>query len=87
MPAVLHWLSLALAGAGSLVVVLSFSLLARWWAGIPVAMELWTAAGLLNLAGEPDWTRIATAAVIISIRKLILWRRAAAYGQRGRAWQ
>jgi len=38
-------------------------------------MDLWTAAGLLRLAGEPSWARVATAAAIVSIRRVILSRR------------
>lgn len=68
--------ALALAGSGVVVLALSLSLTSRWRAGVPVTVELWTAAGLLRLAGEPDWSRIATAAAIVAARRLILSRRA-----------
>jgi hypothetical protein len=64
-------LSLLLAAAGVLV-------MASWKKGVPVTMELWTAAGLLRLCGEPSWSRIATAASIIAVRHLVIWRRRAA---------
>jgi hypothetical protein len=68
-------LSIALAGAGMIVLVLSPAFASRWRAGIPIALELWTGAGLLRLAGEPNWSRVATAALIICVRWLILARR------------
>jgi hypothetical protein len=34
-------------------------------------LECWTAAGLLALAEDSSWTRIATAAVVISVRRIV----------------
>lgn len=48
----------------------------RWRAGVPLTLEFWTAAGLLRLAGEPSWARIATVAAIVAARKLLTWGRA-----------
>jgi hypothetical protein len=70
-------LSLSCVVAGLMVVVLSSSFLSQWQIGIPIAMEFWTAAGLLQLAGEPSWTRIMMVAVIVAVRRLILSRRMA----------
>ncbi len=36
-----------------------------------VALELWTAAGLLRLAGPPSWPRLAGAAAIVALRQLL----------------
>jgi hypothetical protein len=65
-------LSIALAGAGMIVLALSPAFASRWRSGVPIALELWTGAGLLRLAGEPSWSRVATAALIVCVRRLIL---------------
>jgi hypothetical protein len=66
--------SLILATAGVIALAFVASPLATRKTAVPVTMELWTAAGLLRLCGEPSWTRIATAAAIIAVRRLVLWR-------------
>ena len=40
-------------------------------AALPVLLDLLLAAGLLRLAGDPDWRTIATAAAIVLLRRLI----------------
>jgi hypothetical protein len=73
--ATLDALSALLATAGLAVIALSSVVLQRRWrAAIPLALELWMAAALLRLGGEPNWTRIASAAAIVAVRKLILLR-------------
>ncbi len=67
-------LSLALAAAGVFALIPAFPFGARWRPALPIAMELWTAAGLLRLVGERSWTRIASAAAIVAVRRLILLR-------------
>ena len=67
--------SLVLVVAGVFVVMMSLSLGARWRMGAGITMELWTAAGLLRLAGDPSWSRIATAAAIVAVRRVVLARR------------
>jgi hypothetical protein len=44
---------------------------------LPVLLELLLAAGLLRLAHDPSWRAIASAAVIVALRKLVV-----AYGLR-----
>ncbi len=63
--------SVALVAAGLLVLVLTTLLRLRWVIAVPVTLELWTAAGLLRLIGEPSWSRIAAAGAIVAIRRLI----------------
>ncbi len=36
-----------------------------------VALEFWTAAGLLRLAGPFTWQRLATAAAVVALRRLL----------------
>jgi hypothetical protein len=67
-------ISIVLAAAGVIVLGVAFTFGASWRAAIPIALELWTGAGLLRLVGEPSWARIVTAAAIILIRRLILSR-------------
>jgi len=66
--------SVALASAGLLVLLLA-TLLRRWVIAVPITLELWTAAGVLRLIGEPSWSRIAAAASIVAIRRLITYTR------------
>lgn len=40
-------------------------------AALPALLDLLLAAGLLRLAGDPDWRAIATAAAIVLLRRLI----------------
>jgi hypothetical protein len=74
MQYVLDLVSLSIAGAGIIVLGVSVTLVARWKDGVPLVLELWTAAGLVRLAGEPSWARIATAAAIVAVRKLVMSR-------------
>jgi hypothetical protein len=53
--------------AGALVLVRT----RRPAAALPVLLDLLLAAGLLRLAGDPDWRAIATAAAIVFLRRLI----------------
>ncbi|MGC4869177.1 hypothetical protein ACLQ3B_27480 [Micromonospora sp. DT53] len=39
--------------------------------GVRVLLDLLTAAGLLRLAGEPDWNGLAGAVAIIALRQLL----------------
>ncbi|WP_410535265.1 hypothetical protein [Streptomyces sp. KL2] len=38
---------------------------------LAVLLDFLTAAGLLRLAGDPDWSTIAAAAAVIAVRKLV----------------
>jgi len=62
----------ALAVTASGVVVLALAVLvARWKDGLPAALELWVAAGLLRLAHAPEPKRLAAASAIIAVRHLV----------------
>ena len=74
MQLVLDALSLLVTAAGVLALLLSGLHPATFKSALPFAIELWTAAGLLRLAGSPSWTRVATVAVIIAVRQLVVLR-------------
>ncbi|MBF5045487.1 hypothetical protein FGE12_23975 [Aggregicoccus sp. 17bor-14] len=40
-------------------------------AGLAMMLDLWVAAGLLRLAGAPDWRRVLAAALLVLVRKLV----------------
>ena len=40
-------------------------------AALPVFLDLLVAAGLLRLVGQPGWQALATAAIVILLRRLI----------------
>jgi hypothetical protein len=72
--ATLDAMALLLLEAGVVVLAVGLTFGARWLTAIPVALELWAAASLLRPSGSPSWPRIATAAAIILIRRVITWR-------------
>ena len=45
--------------------------LQNWRRLLPLALDFWMASGLLRLSYRSEWTAIATAAVIILVRKLV----------------
>jgi hypothetical protein len=68
---VMDALALIVSASGVLVLMLATS---TWRSALPIAIELWTGAGLLRLTGSPDWTRVATAAAIIVVRHVVMTR-------------
>jgi hypothetical protein len=38
-------------------------------AGLGMMLDLWVAAGLLRLAGEPDWRAVLGAALLLLVRR------------------
>lgn len=40
-------------------------------AGLGLMLDLWLAAGLLQLAGEPRWSTIGTNAILLALRMLL----------------
>jgi hypothetical protein len=69
---VLDALALAISAAGIAIAMIAASATGQARAGILPLLELWTAAGLLRLAGAPSWSRIASVAAVIAIRKLVM---------------
>lgn len=58
--------------AGSVVLATAAALRTRnVLAGVPLMLELWIAAGLLRLTQDASWTKIAAAAALIAIRKVV----------------
>ena len=62
--------SLLLAGAGVLVLIAGPRV--GWKPAVAFTMDLWTASGLLKLAGMPSWQLISSSAAIIVARHIIL---------------
>lgn len=77
MQAGIDALAMVVMGAGVAVLLLAATLRACWRSAVPVALELWVAAGLLRLCGEPTWARVGTAAALVLVRTLITARRRA----------
>jgi hypothetical protein len=51
----------------------------NWKEGVALGLEFWVAAGLLKLFAATSWAAIASAVVIITVRRTVMWslRRAA----------
>ena len=45
----------------------------RIWLALGVALDLWTAAGLLRLSASGTWTALGAAAAILAVRKTVMW--------------
>ncbi|MDD9205645.1 DUF1622 domain-containing protein [Georgenia sp. 10Sc9-8] len=70
MSSVLDAVALAVA-VGAVLIALAVAVVAGVRTAVGVLLELLLAAGLLRLAADPDWDRIALTAVIIGLRHLI----------------
>ncbi len=72
MTAVLDQLALAITAVGVVAAAVALASSGSWRAAIGVLAELLTAAGLVRLSAEPSWNRLAAAALILVVRRLIL---------------
>jgi hypothetical protein len=58
--------------AGGLIIGLLVTLVVgKPFLALRVALEFWTAAGLLRLAAPPSWGRLLGAAAIVAVRQLL----------------
>ena len=71
MTDLLDALALLVTAGGLAGLVLAVARTGRWRAGLGFALDLWTAAGLLRLAGDVTWSRIAAAAAVVVVRRLV----------------
>lgn len=62
---------LVLSGMGIFVALVGAMTRRRIRAGLPMALEIWTAAGMLKLSGAPTWTSMAVVAVFIALRRVV----------------
>jgi len=62
---------LVISAAAVVAAVLALAVSRRPGLALSVFLDLLLAAGLLRLAGDPDWQAIATAAAIVAIRRLL----------------
>jgi len=58
-----------LASTAGLACALLGALTRRVRAGLGMMLDLWVAAGLLRLAGDPDWRALLAAALLVLVRK------------------
>ncbi len=63
--------ALAINAAALVVGALTLAVTRRPALALSVLLDLFLAAGLLRLAGEPSWQTIAMAAAIVGLRRLI----------------
>jgi hypothetical protein len=70
--AVLDQLALAITAVGVVAAAVALASSGSWRAAIGVLAELLTAAGLVRLSAEPSWNRLAAAALILVVWRLIL---------------
>lgn len=63
--------ALALTAAGVVCVVWAVVWTAAWRPGLHMALDLWVAAGLLRLTGDPAPADLLVAAAIIAVRQLV----------------
>lgn len=63
--------ALLLAALGVLSLALAPLLGRRWPVSVYVALDLWTAAGILDLGAGRGWQEIGGAAAIIAVRRLV----------------
>lgn len=68
-PELVNFAALSVTAMGLIVVVSSFAQ-NRKLSHIPMALDFWTAAGLLRLSGTFEWQIIIMTVTFISIRKI-----------------
>ncbi len=71
MTAVLDMLALLCTGGGLIAGAAALARTGQVLPAVAVGLDLWTAAGLLRLAGSPSWQRIAAAAAVVALRRLL----------------
>jgi hypothetical protein len=70
--ALLQMAALGLTAAGVLAAVLGGASTRSLRGGLPIMMDLLTAAGLLRLSAEPQLDTVASAAAIVGVRRLVI---------------
>lgn len=64
-------LSLGVAVLGVVVLALALARRLGLRVGLPMMLDLWIAASLLRLGGEPNWRALAAAASLLALRRLV----------------
>lgn len=71
---VAHTLALIATAAGVLVLFAAVLGRAPWRSAVGMMLDLWTAAGLLELTPEKtSWKALCIAALLIGLRHLVMW--------------
>ncbi len=73
MSAFFQTLPLLVAAAGVACLVLSVTMLRQARPGVAMMLDLWVAAGLLQLSVNAGWQALVSTAGIIAGCKLVLW--------------
>lgn len=68
---VLGTLALVCTAGGVIAGLVALATTGKIVVALRLALELWTAAGLIRLAGPRSWQLLASAAAIVAIRQLI----------------
>ncbi len=63
--------ALALTAAGALAALVGSAATGRPRAALPMALELWTAAGLMKLTADRSWSAVALAAALVAVRRVL----------------
>ncbi|GGR48328.1 hypothetical protein GCM10010497_59740 [Streptomyces cinereoruber] len=71
MNTLLHTASLLLTVCGLLGAAAAYRLSHTFRSALAVLLDFLTAAGLIQLAGDPSWNSILQAAAVIALRKLL----------------
>lgn len=64
-------LALVVAAGGLVAATAAYAATRRPGVAMAVLLDLLLAAGLLRLSGEPTWQRLVTAAVIVTLRRVV----------------
>ncbi|MFJ4871376.1 DUF1622 domain-containing protein [Streptomyces sp. NPDC088757] len=67
----LHTASVLLTACGLLGAAAAYRLSRTFRSALAVLLDFLTAAGLIQLAGDPSWNSILQAAAVIALRKLL----------------
>lgn len=70
-PRLLNTLAMLCTGGGLIAGLIAFAATGRGIPALRLALEFWTAAGLIRLAGPPSWPQLGSAAAIVAVRQLI----------------
>lgn len=72
MTAVLDAAALVITAAAVVAALMALALTRRPREALPVLLDLLTAAGLVRLAAESQWSRLLSAAAVVALRHLIV---------------
>lgn len=63
--------ALLLSAAGVIVAFSTAMVCRSIRAALPMTLEMWTAAGMLKLSGEPTWSTVSLVAIFVALRRIL----------------